>query len=473
MFRSIKRLSTYMTYLAVAILVNSYISVCFSKDEPDELKIVSSSPKYFASEFSRKIFPPWRSTAYVEDSYLKLIRPTNSHHVKTLFDRSSSIDLLPGEFYTFVKMDNYFKDDDIYTACDNNGRHFAIAVSVYIDYQGLKGSLPVIFVPKSVILSDNNRISNNLPRNGCEFKSTKISQTGPYVLSSNFGRGQGEYTLHFDTATGTSSRASSLAMFAKAALAVVGALPGFTLPPGVTAGIPIVTGTLDTLIDRAGGFVVDAQYSAVLTATRPASIENGEVTEYQKGKPFKQVTGFYLRITSPFVDQHNSRGSDEIKNKGAGVLEIYQGRSASIIIDNSNSRDISVTFTQAKSELMTEIGKLGPNVTTGLEAAWSNIFSGCRKIQDTASELGLSPIDALLVRWALLQDVGLFDTLIAYYDEQNPAHEKVMKAYDGAITAAARLGNAKPITYCWTQTDTKRLDAVGMIMDRNFVPRAQ
>ena len=45
---------------------------------------------------------------------------------------------------------------------------------------------------------------------------------------------------------------------------------------------------------------------------------------------------------------------------------------------------------------------------------WAAVFETCERIRTTADELGLTPIDALAVRWALVQRARLIDVLRDY-----------------------------------------------------------
>ena len=85
--------------------------------------------------------------------------------------------------------------------------------------------------------------------------------------------------------------------------------------------------------------------------------------------------------------------------------------------------------------------------------------------RSTADELGLTPIDALAVRWALLQRARLIDVLRDYQSGKTTGME-------GAIKAASRVGMNDAYKQCWDAAlDDKRIHAVEALMNgRKFSP---
>jgi hypothetical protein len=96
---------------------------------------------------------------------------------------------------------------------------------------------------------------------------------------------------------------------------------------------------------------------------------------------------------------------------------------------------------------------------------WAAVFQTCERIRTTADELGLTPIDALAVRWALLQRARLIDVLRDYQSGK-------MTGMEGAIKAASRVGMNDAYKQCWDAAlDDKRMHAVEALMNgRKFSP---
>jgi hypothetical protein len=109
-------------------------------------------------------------------------------------------------------------------------------------------------------------------------------------------------------------------------------------------------------------------------------------------------------------------------------------------------------------------GSGSTRVKSGAEN-WAAVFETCERIRTTADELGLTPIDALAVRWALVQRARLIDVLRDYQSGK-------MTGMEGAIKAASRVGMNDAYKQCWDAAlDDKRMHAVEALMNgRKFSP---
>jgi hypothetical protein len=480
--------STVRLLVAITIVLTG-ADRTFAQD-PTELKITSKQPADFLSSSSQSP----RSRPYLETSYLSLINPnTTSDQIKAIFGevRPAGEDRLgAGDFYTFLKLDNYFNDDLIFAQCSKSGDKWFLSLNLKIDYQPLKGSQLIGLVPDSVILLNGNNAGEKGVSRGCTFKSMNLRQTGPYILYAGFGDDQGEYIFHFNATTGSTSTPSGLAMFTKLALAVVGALPGLTIAPGVGPAVATLAGTLDTLIDRNSSFLLNSQYSAALTTKKQGQ------KEYITNQPWNQITGPHLSISSPYLDRKHG-------NKATGYFEAYQGRSASIVLDSSSLKIIKGDDILSNPGLgvphncVPGFGSCGKDASFFAKAGgasisldtnadltttaqgtkdklsgaenWSKIFSACQKIRETASDLGLSTIDKLVVRWALVQRAGLYELLKAFQDPLNPKYDAAQTAYKPAVDAAAKLGRVASMDECWSAQDTLGMKAIEEVMGKMFV----
>jgi hypothetical protein len=504
----------------------------YGKD-PNELEIKSVDKALHA--------PP-----YAEESYRKL---RESGKAGAIFDRPSNFsqkELYSKEFYTFFKINNFLNDDLIISRCGSNGDKWYVAINMRVDYQGSKGSQAVSFIPDTPIIVDGNNqdAAKGIVSRGCTFKSLNLKQNGPYLLYTGFDQGQGEYTLHFNVSVGSTKDPLGLSMFTKLALAAGGSLPGLVIPAGFGNAAGQLSATLDTVIDRASSFALNVQYSAVLVVDRKLGAD--EVSAYQQYKPWQQVTGSYLKIGSPILDVKNEvaeatdTGSSKCKSEvferfpgvrtpdgsaqyanGAcvGYIEIFQGRSASIVWDASSTdaitaddillnpglglphnciigasscgKDASTFLKTVGAAAILDVG--GDLVSTAPGSKekpsgvdnWAKVFTACQKIRQSATELALSPIDALLVRSALLQKTGFLTKLQQYanWNRANPRPlrgqnkpdattaatnttpaDPVANEYAAAIRDVKLSVNDDPFKQCWSLDDAKKLAALKEIM---------
>jgi hypothetical protein len=439
-----------------------------------------------------------------EKSYLAIIDPKNAELAKIIFENPGSDEQWheppKGEFYSFVTVKNQFEDGNIIRACaDRKTGSFTLA-NIAIDYKGLKGSSVVSFVPLSTLFIHANSVdvAKGSSTKGCTFKSAS-RQTGPYILHSAPVSGQQEYTLHLKTTAGFVPAASHFAMFAKLATSAAGVWPGF-----ITVSQP--AGTLITTV----GADLD-QISAEAAVT--SNIEYSAVLTTEKRKE-KKDAGLSLQVWSPRLGSKSE----------AGFMEVSQRRSASIAIDSneqnewiapedvlSNSGlgsphrcitgssfcDKEQTFAKALNTGFALYGDFtsaaasGGNRDAGTASAetppqrasagatsgsggtarpksgaenWSTVFETCEKLRTTAGDLGLTAIDSLLVRWALVQRAKLIDVLRDY---QNGT----AKDFEKAIKAASRVGQDEPYKQCWDAAiDDKRMRAIEAVMGKKFSP---
>lgn len=264
-------------------------------------------------------------------------------------------------------------------------------------------------------------------------------------------------------------------VIAKLAVSAAAVWPGFiALSPAAGAFAQAVGPQLDELFT--GSVASNYQLKAILTPTGDA---------LNAAPP----TGDYLTVTFPYAEMQI--GSPDV----LGSLAIYQSRSASIIID-SNSQTVvtpadilqnqglgaphnclpatgwtgscgkdTTYFSKAWNTVFDLTGdfktsndqKAGP-------ASWSKLFTACSQIRSAAADLALSPIDSLLVRWALLQKAGLIEILENKDGKKND--------YIDAISKATILGTSDPSKLCWDQEkDEPALKAIADIAGKKFQPQ--
>jgi len=230
---------------------------------------------------------------YQEESYIKLLNATNEDK-KIIFGRTRSPEahLLPGEFYTFVKIKNDYQDAKILKGCwrtKTKKEGSFITTSVSIDYRGQSGISTVNFVPNGLLFVQYTNIDENGKRvDGCTFKSVS-DMVGPYVLYSGFAPGQGEYTLHFNTTRGKQTK-SSFGAIAALALSAAAVWPGFV---AVSAPVAALTKTVAGEMDKAfsGTNAITVQYIATLTAIRTPSAAEEKAAQKQSS-----AIGYYIAL---------------------------------------------------------------------------------------------------------------------------------------------------------------------------------
>ena len=422
-----------------------------------------------------------------EESYRALIDTKNAEQVKLLFDNAHD----KAEFYTFVNVKNDFEDGNIIAACANHKTGSFTIANIAIDYKGPKGSSAVSFVPLSTLFIHANSVDvgKNATTPGCTFKSAS-HQAGPYLLYSGPAQDQQEYTLHLKTTAGVVPSTTHFAMFAKLASSAAAVWPGFiaiSQPAG--ALVNTVAADLDALSAEAS-VTSNIEYSAVLTAE----------------KQERKDAGRRLQVWSPRLGE----------KRNSGYMEISQGRSASIVMDanaqhdwitpddvlsntglgsphrcilGTASCDKEQSFSRALNadfELYGDFqtaratpqpGEVASNedtrstsrasqsggtswIKSGSEN-WETVFQTCEKIRTTADDLGLTPINSLLVRWALLQRATLIDVLRDYQSG------KLKGGVENGLKAASRVGMDEPYKQCWdANVDDRRMHAVEALMNK-------
>jgi hypothetical protein len=261
--------------------------------------------------------------------------------------------------------------------------------------------------------------------------------------------------------------------------------------------------------DRTKADVDQTEFTAKLTAIRQATREESG----------RAATGPFLEIGLPWAEAKLKEMSGEAVKLEA--LEVYQRRSASLVIDGyPDSTRISVidvryfrgfgfqrrcfpgvtgcgSMKDPKEETIFETA-LGSDTIKDLRLAnaditstppptqgggqavakgvdnWKKILSACANINNTARRLGLSTIDSLLVRWALLEDeVDLTTKLIAYQDWEARMKQGIDAKTPGAPPHAAALtaameGNRLDIK-CWSAIDKNKLNDIEHVMGNKFI----
>ena len=437
-----------------------------------------------------------RPSADDEASYRALIDPKNAEQVKLLFEDEGGKPFAPGDgnFYSFVRVNNHFEDGNIIGSCAGNKTgHFTI-VNIAIDYKGQKGASIVSFVPLSTLFIQANSVdlSKNASASGCTFKSAG-HQIGPYLLFSRPADEQQEYTLHLKTTAGLVPSPTKFAMFAKLATSAAAVWPGFialSQPAGALIGT--VAADLDQLSAEAA-VTSNIEYSAVLTAEKRDRKDAGvQLHVWSPRFGEKRNSGYMafaqVRSASIIMDANASHDwitpDDVLSNTGLGSPHrCIPGSSSTCDREQSFARalnadfDLYGDFTSVSAPKQNDgmsdgdgqrpgRGNSGSSsrVKSGAEN-WNTVFQTCEKIRTTAADLGLTPIDALAVRWALLQRARLIDVLRDYQSGK-------MTGMEGAIKAASRVGMNDAYKQCWDAAlDDKRLHAVEALMNgRKFSP---
>ncbi len=442
-----------------------------------------------------------RGDAAEEKSYSALTDPKNADLKKVILETPSNEaqrhEPPKGGFYTFLTVKNEFEDGNIIRACAGSKTGAFTIANISIDYKGSKGSSPVSFVPSSPLFIHANTVdvAKNVSAKGCTFKSAS-SQLGPYVLYSSYEPGQEEYTLHLKTTAGVIPPATHFAMFAKLATSVSAVWPGFiaiSQPAGALA--TTVAADLDQLNAEAA-VTSNIEYSAVLTPDKRSE---------------KRDAGMHLQIWSPRLGE----------KKNSGFIEISETRSASIVIDSNQQNEwispedvlsntglgsphrcIPGTGVCDKEQLFIKAlntdfalygdfksvakspsdgasqgggngggggggaggGGGGNSKPKSGSENWNTVFETCEKIRSLSSDLGLTAIDAQLVRWAMLQRAKLLDVLRDYQNGGAPD-------YRPALEKTSRAGLSDPYKQCWDAgVDDKRMHAIQSVMAKKFSP---
>jgi hypothetical protein len=433
-----------------------------------------------------------------EKSYLALLDPKNDGFRKIIYDSPVNEERRReprGEFYTFVTVKNLFEDGKIIRTCSERTTGSFTIANISIDYKGPKGSPAVSFVPSSVLFLHANSVdvAKGSSVHGCTFKSAG-RQTGPYLLYSAPEPGQFEYTLHLKTIAGFVPPASHFAMFAKLAISAAGVWPGFIAVSQPAANFATTAAADIDQLNAESAVTSNIEYSAVLTVEK---------------RPEKKDAGLSLQIWSPRLGT----------KKDTGYIEISQRRSASIVLDaneqnewiapddvlanaglgsphrcipGTSACDKEQPFAKALNASFALYGDFksvsDPNArksdgTDGQQAPgsgsqtpggtnrpksgaenWNAVFETCEKIRMTAADLGLTAIDSLLVRWALLQRAQLIDVLRSYQKGAETGFEKALKA-------TSRVGLTESYKVCWdAATDDKRMRAIEAVIGKKFSP---
>jgi hypothetical protein len=435
-----------------------------------------------------------KASADDEDSYRALTDPKNAEQVKILSEDESGKPFAPGDsnFYSFVRVNNHFEDGNVIATCaDNKTGRFTI-VNIAIDYKGQKGSSVVSFVPLSTLFIHANSVDvgRNASAAGCTFKSAS-HQIGPYILYSQPTDQQQEYTLHLKTTAGLVPSPTKFAMFAKLATSAAAVWPGFiALSQPASALIGTVAADLDQLSAEAA-VTSNIEYSAILTAEKRDRKDAGvQLHVWSPRLGEKRNSGYMefaqVRSASIVMDanaSHDRIGAEDVlSNTGLGASHrCIPGSSSTCDREQSFVKALNAEFdlygdfttvsAPRQNDGMGDDGQRpgrGSSGSTRVKSGaenWAAVFQTCERIRTTADELGLTPIDALAVRWALLQRARLIDVLRDYQSGK-------MTGMEGAIKAASRVGMNDAYKQCWDAAlDDKRMHAVEALMNgRKFSP---
>ncbi|WP_125461847.1 MULTISPECIES: hypothetical protein [Rhodomicrobium] len=415
--------------------------------------------------------------------------------------RTADAPLRGGEFYTFLAMRNRFLDPVAIKNCNGSRDSWFTAAKLGIEYKGKRGTARGSALPETVLFAYGNNSNPDAKTKfkGCIFASAG-DRVGPYLIHSDFAEGEGEYELHFVVTAGRQLEGDAFATIAKLALSASAVWMPIAAPVG--ALVSTVATDLDKLLSQNSASSI--QYLAILTADRDG--KDGD----------SYPAGYYFKISSP-----------NWLTEGVGSMEIYQSRSASIILDANPGENALISpeeilshqglgaghrclpgnascakedfFSKALGQSFELYGEIAaskapktgapaettapavpatdavgerPTRETGGEGSsstktsWAKVFALCEKIKATAQDLGLSKIDALLVRWALLNRAKLYPVLKAYHEDKKAA------PFAGAILAAARVGDPAPETACWDfGSDGRQLALIQDIMKKKFAAK--
>jgi hypothetical protein len=382
--------------------------------------------------------------------------------------RPNNARLLPGEFYTAITLINKFQDGLIIASCGNNKLASNYAAATFtIDYIGPKGSPIANLIPQTPLFSYADPTSQT-PTAGCVFSSAP-DQSGPYVIYSGFGDGQEGYNVHFVGTAGKDVDGSAFTNIAKLALAAAAVVPvAVPIAGPVSALITTVAPAIDALVSKSKNAAFSRQYLLIMSPAQNAK------------KAINYPNGYFASVSSPYW-------LPKTKGDPGGML-IYQRKSSSIIIDANPNKmlirpddilanralgsphaciasigtcpkeDLFEKTLGASFDLYGDFKTLKPAAPADATDKWAAAFTVCEKIRATAINLGLSPIDALLARWAMLNKNGLFEAL------DN-------KDYADAIKATTRVGVTKVQDLCWDDNvDTQALNEIAMLTGKTFSP---
>ena len=112
------------------------------------------------------------SAKYQEESY---INSKSSSELAKIFGTESmrpGYGLMPGEFYTFMRVENNFHDPAVVKRCVSSNKIWFLASTVLIDYKRQNGFSIVNFVPKSSVLVDGNNYKKTRAPKGMDAHSS-------------------------------------------------------------------------------------------------------------------------------------------------------------------------------------------------------------------------------------------------------------------------------------------------------------
>lgn len=370
--------------------------------------------------------------------------------------RSPTTKLLPGEFYTSLTFVNRMKDREILKHCGvNSGVNSRyVAVKLAAEFIGNAGSLPTGWFSEQVLFTFGDPNAKS-PAPNCIFGSMG-DRNGPYLLYTGLGDRQSEYNLHFVATSGSTSDPSVLQTIAKLALSIAPVIPG---APVIAAPVAALINTAAADFDKlvSVNTSVSYQYLAIIP----------ELGKRETKTPY--WNGAYISISPPSYLQDAKAPSD---------ILIYQRRSASIVMESlrqhpelkadeilslqslgSPHRCIPTTGNCPKEDTFVKV--LGATFDPFLDVApakpdvsknkWISVFTTCDKIKSTAQALGLTPIDALLVRWAMLEKYRLIDAM------SDPSRKETIEQAESVVSMQG-VGRARDV--CWNSNDSAAFDQI-------------
>jgi hypothetical protein len=371
-------------------------------------------------------------------------------------------------WYTAFKALNKLYEDAVYlnSYCNKRtSRASFLIIKLAVGYTNSPGASSVPYIPDTVILTaakDTKGAESSA--NGCTFTSLNLDgNVGSFLLYNDAGK----YNLHFTNINGTIKKPTQAEQIVKLIFSAVPVLPfvSSVVPPGL-ADPATKTGALyDAFVKAAASYALQTQAAAFVTVAGEPSASGA-----------RSPSGPTLRVGLPWLE-FIMRKDAEIDKPDIGSLEFYSQRSVSRILD-----DASGTITAGKilgninagephrcimktpgceSEIKTfsarlsvsdntvDISKLADETNIGA-TEWQKLFLSCRKLKEVISDVGLSTVDAHLVRWAFIAR----HHLTALFEDRNTVWNKNIKM----------VGAPKPQELCWTADDRAKLTAIAEVM---------
>ena len=370
--------------------------------------------------------------------------PQKKSALSLIMGNTPGDDLGSGEFYTFLRTVNQFDDAKAIKSCGLGNGNYTIA-SIRIEYQGAPALPIAVLTPQNSLFVYARGVSTAKPARykGCTFTSAS-NQAGPYILYTKLDPGYGEYVIHLKGTAGYVTAPPMFAKIAKLAGAVSAAWPGFiSIAQPVASVITTVASDLDDVVANSS-VESTIEYSATLPVFPPKSTSICA----NQAKPSPETCNVFVTVSSPRL-------------KNIGEFDLFISRSASIVVDanpqeiitpddvlttaglgnshrcipgtNACSKDKDVALFDASFDLYGDTenrkadtrsppsgrmshssddsgfstGALPDSNQQSFKAPkaidWGSVASECARIKAKTKELGLSKIDALLVRWAILE----------------------------------------------------------------------